>query len=394
MQDSIVMPSRIHDYDRMILLQEDLLEKSQISEEDKQLIQRFVLSKIAEGISEPRIAKYYSTLRLLAERFKPFEKTFVELTKEDLIAIAAKIERTKLKAWTKRDYKLFLKLLYKYLGRDVDFIKPKDPGNKLIPDDLITIADVKRMIDAAQTDRDKAFIACLYDGSFRISELGSAVIKDVNFDEYGARLMVNGKTGMRNTRLIFSVPYLSRWLEVHPLRKNREAPLWIMLDKHIQMTYNALHRQLRRIAERAGVQHKVNPHNFRHSRATHLAQHLSESLLCEYMGLTQGSKMVRTYVHLSGHDLDKSLLKLYGLEHNDKEQMKLDVVQCPFCRMMNTIDARICISCRKPLGAEHVIEKEKLAGSLFEDLLELSLSDPEVAEAVGKYFEKRKSKKT
>lgn len=391
---SAIMPSRIHDYERMVQLQEDRLRKSQIAQEDKELIRRFVTFKIAEGISGARIAKYYSTLRLLAERFKPPNKTFANLTKDDLIEIAAKIEQAKLKAWTKRDYKLFLKLLYKYLGQDTSFIKPRDPSNKLIPEDLLTVADVKRMIEAAQSDRDKAFIACLYDGSFRISELGSARIRDVSFDSYGARLTVDGKTGMRKTRLIFSMPYLSRWLEVHPLRDDRNAPLWVMLDKRTAMKYPALYRQLQRIAKRAEVQHKVNPHSFRHARATHLAQHLSESLLCEYMGLTQGSKMVRTYVHLSGHDLDKKLFQMYGLESVEKERdkLQLNVVQCPFCRAMNTPAARVCLNCRRPLGVEHVIEKENLAASIFEDLLELSLSDPEVAEITKKYLETRKGK--
>jgi len=390
---TVTMPSRIHDYDRMVLRQEDLLQRSVILDEDKALIKRFVTLKISEGISGARIAKYYSTLRLLAERFKPADKTFELCTKDDIIAIAAKIERTQTKAWTKRDYKLFLKMLYKYLGRETGFIKPRDPSNMLIPEDLVTMADVKRMIDAALNDRDKAFIACLYDGSFRISELGGARIRDVSFDQYGARLTVDGKTGMRKTRLIFSMPYLSRWLEVHPLREDREAPLWVMLSgRYVQMNYAALYRQLGRIAARAKVEHKVNPHNFRHSRATYLAQHLSESLLCEYMGLTQGSKMVRTYVHLSGRDLDKSLLKMYGLQHDSEgdEMVDLNIVQCPFCRTMNTPDARVCLNCRRPLGAEHVIERENLAQSLFEDLLELSVDDPEIAGIVKKYFDRRK----
>ena len=35
-------------------------------------------------------------------------------------------------------------------------------------------------------------------------------------------VIVNGKTGMRRVRLIFAMPYLSQWLESHPLREKKK----------------------------------------------------------------------------------------------------------------------------------------------------------------------------
>ena len=59
------------------------------------------------------------------------------------------------------------------------------------------------------SDSDKALIAMLYEGGFRISELGTMTLKDVSFDRYGVLAMVNGKTGMRRERLIWSMPYVA-----------------------------------------------------------------------------------------------------------------------------------------------------------------------------------------
>lgn len=46
----------------------------------------------------------------------------------------------------------------------------------------------------------------------------------------------------------------------------------------IPRTYaNRLKQRLRRIAKRAGIKKKVNPHSFRHARATFLANLLTEA---------------------------------------------------------------------------------------------------------------------
>ncbi len=154
------------------------------------------------------------------------------------------------------------------------------------------------------------------------------------------------------------------------------------------MQYTALRQQIRRIAERAGVSCKVNPHNFRHSRATYLASHLTESQLNEYLGLVQGSKMASVYVHLSGRDLDKDLLRLYGLEPEDKKETQLKSVQCPHCRALNTTSARVCVNCRMPLTVEEAMDKEERVMQFFSDMMELAAKSPEVAGVINKYVEK------
>lgn len=86
------------------------------------------------------------------------------------------------------------------------------------------------MIDAAENLRDRAIIAMLYEGGFRVGEIGSIIkVRDIDFDRYGAIAVVRGKTGMRRVRLIWAMlPYIAQWLEVHPRRKERNAPLWII----------------------------------------------------------------------------------------------------------------------------------------------------------------------
>jgi integrase/recombinase XerD len=346
-----------------------LMRKADIQEEDKLLITKFVNYKTAEvGISRNRANKCTRILRLIATRYLRGSR-YEDLTSDDVVRIVAEIERSEMKAWTKHDYKLVLRMFLEWLGKDVSWIKVRNPRNDLQAEDMLTEDEVRAMIDAAASLRDKALVATLYDGGFRIAELGELRIKDVKFDNYGSVLIVRGKTGMRRVRIISASPYLSQWMNTHPLRDNREAPLWVSLTNNDMMNYFAIRAQLQKIAKRAGIDKKVNPQNFRHSRATYLASHLTESQMEEYLGWVHGSASPRTYVHLSGRDVDEKILQLHGLK-KEAEGSEPMVKSCPFCRTLNAIDVSVCHNCQRPLEikAEDVISLEDEVKNLRDEI--------------------------
>jgi integrase len=78
--------------------------------------------------------------------------------------------------------------------------------------------------------RDKALISVLYESGCRIGEILSLKIRNVEFDNNGAVLIVNGKTGQRRVRLIHSVPRLMAWLEHHPKNNDPDTSLWVCLS--------------------------------------------------------------------------------------------------------------------------------------------------------------------
>ena len=378
----------IHDYKAKLAVAVKRLEKSPINELNKDDIQRFVAWKATERVGTARQVKYFTLLRILAEKHLKEDAVFSALTREDVVSIVSRIERSDLSDWSKHDYELFLKMFLTWLRKSdtVDWIKLPKP--RALPDDILTEQEITAMVDAASNLRDKAMIAMLYEGGFRIGELGGLRIRDVSFDRYGAIAMVTGKTGMRRVRLIWSMPYIAQWLEVHPLREDRDAPAWITLNARPEMLkYPAIRKQLQKIAKRAGVQKRVNPHNFRHSRSTHLASKLTEAQMEEYLGWVQGSKMPSIYVHMSGRDLDADLLKMYGLEPEKEDQREeLKTLQCPHCKTLNTVGARICVNCRKPLAVEEAMEREDKAMEMFKDFVDLTAENPEVMEKLKKQF--------
>jgi site-specific recombinase XerD len=332
-----------------------LLRNSSISEKNKELIEKFCEDCFSQGIKHGRMRKYIYILRKIAEWLgKDFDKAEVE----DIKRVVAIIEMKDFSEWTKHDYKVSLKKFYRWLRkeknpREIEWIKTNNPKNRRLPEELLTEEDVKRLIDAAPSLRDKALISFLYESGCRVGELASIKIKHLSIDKYGARVLLNGKTGPRRIRIIASVPYLIDWLNNHP-RKDPNSYLWV--SRKGRLRYEGIRTILVKTAERAGISKRVNPHMFRHSRATFLANHLTEAQLKEYFGWVQDSDMASVYVHLSGRDVDKAILKVYGIQgEEEKKDSKLKPRECMRCKEINPVTNMFCSRCSMPLDEKTLV---------------------------------------
>lgn len=180
--------------------------------------------------------------------------------------------------------------------------------------ELITEKEVGEAVKVSYKPRDKALVAVLYESGCRISEVGTLCLENVAFDSSGVVLTVNGKTGSRRIRLVKSAQFLAAWINTHPLNGDPRARLWISLGSRSQfkpMSYQSLVKIVKTAFAKAGIKKKCNPHLFRHSRASVMANHLTEFQMNHYFGWKQGS-MPATYVHLSGKELDSAILKMNG----------------------------------------------------------------------------------
>jgi site-specific recombinase XerD len=294
---------------------------------NKALIDKFIVYLKANDISDGRILKYQYTLQKIAKTLKkPYDKA----NKDDIIKFVAWVEEQPYSPWTKHDIKVCLKRFYKWINGDEDFpdnvkwLKSTvKKNNERLPEDLLTEEEVDALVNVSQKTRDKALVRCLYESGCRIHELLNLKIKEITFDEYSPIIIIHGKTGARRLRLIDKQGLLKSWLQSHPFRDNPDAYVWVsMADNKINkpLEYHAIVKILRELARKCGLKKKVNPHNFRHSRATHLAVKLTEAQMKQMFGWTQSSDMASIYVHLSGRDLDEPLLKMSGLLDDEIKQ--------------------------------------------------------------------------
>ncbi|MFE3845443.1 tyrosine-type recombinase/integrase [Thermoplasmatota archaeon] len=287
---------------------------------------------------------------------------------------------------------------YEY-PEEVKWITPGGKSRrKHLPKELFTVEEIKTLANNTENLRDRCLVMMLYETGCRIGELQDIRIKDIDFDKYGALVTVYGKTGARRIRIIASAPSISNWLQEHPDRINKNMHLFcgIWTNRGGRMQYRYINKLLRKVGKKAEIDKPMNPHHFRHSRATELAKKLTEAQLCQYMGWTIGSKEARTYVHLSGRDIDKAILSLHGFTHEETEEDKFKVIKCPRCGIKNDPGSKFCSSCSLGLDLKTLIDTEKDAKNIGFNMIDV-LKDPSfvirfgnlLAEEYSKYQEEK-----
>ncbi|MCD6494327.1 MAG: tyrosine-type recombinase/integrase [Archaeoglobaceae archaeon] len=372
----------IYNFSRQLEREFDLLKKSKIPERNKELICNFQRDLIVEGVKAARIVRYMKTLRIVSERWKP--KAFDEWTVDDLKDVLVAIESGDRKYTTEtiKEFRKGLRKFFKWLkGENWEGLKilKGDKKEYRLPD-VLTEDEVKAMIEAADNLRDKTIIAVIYEAGLRIGELANLQIKDIIWNEMGAKIKVHGKTGERQLLIIMAAPYLKKWLEVHPEADNPNAYVFVSVGTRNHgkpMTYHAFNKVISQAAKKAGIKKRVNPHILRHSRATFLANYLTEAQMNVFFGWTQGSDMPRIYVHLSGRDVDDAIAKVYGMEvEEEKKETKLKPKLCPRCNEINTPTSRFCQKCGLILDERERLQIQFEEGKIIPELMAKILENP------------------
>lgn len=398
----------IYKIERRVKAATKRLKESAISEANKRLIFRFKDFCETNGLGKFRIHRY---LIMLVEIAEMLNKDFEKATRQDIERLVQDFEKAefekpqfKIKKTyaesTKASFKIAIKRFYKWFkGKDetyppeVAWIKTTIRQNrKTLPEHLFTEEEIGKLINAAEHPRDKALISTLYESGCRVGELLSTKINDVIFDQYGCAITVKGKTGMRRIRLVNSAPLLATWIDNNPFRGQSDGYLWVVLsnrNKHSELVYTTVKMLLKRLLKKAGINKRCNPHIFRHSRATYMANFLTEAQMCEYFGWKQGSDMPGVYVHLSGRDVDNAVLGIYGLsiQKEKEESTKVQPKKCVRCCYMNSPTSKFCNRCGLPLDAVAALEVEGKRKDT-DELMSRLLQDEEVKRAITQVLQK------
>ncbi len=262
--------------------------------------------------------------------------------------------------------------------------------HETIPEELLTEEEIESIIRNAKTLRDKAFLSTLAESGCRVGEIGTLQIKHISFEEYGARITVKGKTGMRKILIINSTPYLQSWINEHPNNKDSESYLWVS-QKGDCLCYNRMTAILKYASKKAGIKKRVYPHILRHTRATRMASVMSEASMKIYFGWTQSSKMASVYIHMNGKDTDEAVLRANGIKIPQKQQQKSKLAPtiCQRCKISNEITNKFCKVCGLVLDKEEAdkILKEDGERQQADEIMNKLIKDPEILELIKEKLE-------
>lgn len=384
----------------------DIMESKKIHPKNKEGFESFYNYLQAKDLrpNSLKLNAYNLNKALTALGKIPYDKA----TQNDINRTVAKIynlmssvtkEPTPLSDKNKSEIITSLKQFYRYLLGKGEFypdvirqIKAKKVTRNIMPEDILKEDDIVKMLDVCQNLRDRALIAALYDTGARVGELLEVRLKDISLKTNPARITLasisGGKTGTRNIPIVWCVPYLQDYIKERE-RKGRKLTaddiIWrsegfyTKLNKPLDS--DAVRLMLARVAKRAKVAKAVNPHAFRHARASYYANHMTEQQMKLFFGWTANSNMASVYVHLSTADLDNEVLRASGVPEEEIKKIEsngetiLKPRACVNCKHMNTAEASFCSICGTSLTVVEVVKKQKLEERLdkVEQALKMSL---------------------
>ena len=214
------------------------------------------------------------------------EATLKTATKDDIRKMIVSMEQgTKHTYHAKREIKKSLKKFDKLLNGEYSdltkWICTTDRSKKLPK--VYTERELKAIFDNIP---DKDMFVCLitlYESSLRIGEHLTIERDNIEFEYIEGRFVV------------MFAEYLKK----------------IKAGRVFDMSYNQFRHRLAKIEQGIDVK-KLGAHRFRHTRATGLANHLTDAELCIVHGWKIGSRMVGTYVEMSGlrKQLDHKIMRI------------------------------------------------------------------------------------
>jgi len=377
------------------------LAEGKLTQVDAQLIKNFISEiKATNGIGASRANKIISHL----VRWRSFVGPYKDNTIYDLYTGIEAFKTVKqdngfnYEQNTIRDFITFLKRFYQWLIDNQHSSIDKEKIQKIRPpsrntmtktaEDILTEDEIRMMLDACQTSRDRALIAVMCEGALRAIEMGTLTWRQVKFTDWSVSLNVNEKTGKpRLVPLIMARQYLATWKADYPNAITDDGPVFLTHEKN-PMTYHTISTQFKKIAKRAGITKKITPHLFRHSRITHMIQQdFNESVIKKMCWGNLNTMMFSTYAHLTDQDIEREIATKAGIEtsHISKRTKALDSRQCMRCSQINPPTNDFCGVCGLSLTEEveadismltRLIENEDIFKRLVEQVKSEMLKDP------------------
>jgi site-specific recombinase XerD len=222
------------DYERQATRTLDhIISSPVVNQGNKDLVEAYHRQLLFSGASAAHRQKLLSRLKILVEYIG--ETPIRELDREDIEELVAWLYTRGTTEATASEYKQVIKQFWKWMhdGEEPPETKWIRRGprsqRRLLPRSLLTPFDVAAMIRSCTNERDRAFVAMLWETGARIGELIDLRVGDIEDGTLGQYVVVSGKTGARRLLLLEAGPYITEWITVHP-RPTSDAYLWCKID--------------------------------------------------------------------------------------------------------------------------------------------------------------------
>lgn len=370
--------------------------KGRLTTKEVALIKDFLYERRAKkNLSNGRVALYVNHLIRIRDFLPgPYDDmttgAFMQAISE--IKTGKRLDGERLSKSTIHDYILTLKVFSEWLTKkkivdvpleEIKEIKvPKAPLMTKTPDDMLTDEDIQKIIGVCANSKERALVACVFDGALRIEEAGYLRWRQIQKLKHGISISTDKKTGYpRYIPCPTAWTYLKTWKMDYPAVYGipPEGDNFVFLtQKGVPYQYTGFQYLMKKFSRKLRKQgdkvlaDKLHFHLLRHSKLTAYAkQNMNESILCK-IGWGKRSSMVERYINLSQVDVEQAVMGIAGIK--DMEMPKPIFVPgvCPHCLCKEVPPtAAYCPECGSELTEEALAETEKLVRSVRENPLSL-----------------------
>ncbi|MEN2999270.1 MAG: site-specific tyrosine recombinase/integron integrase [Acidilobaceae archaeon] len=243
------------------------------------------------GLSHKTVKAYWAAVKNFVS-FVGEDRPAGSITVEDYMRWLSHLRSGRRQQSTVHYYSVFTRRFLRWLG--VEGV-PAVPNSRKGYSGTLSWEEVERLLSSSRDLVDLLCVSMMAESGLRASELLSLRVGDVDLNSGLARVV--GKYGKQRVVMLgpASRAVLSEYLGL--IRKSAR-------DRLIDLSYQALYKRVKRLAERAGLDPgSVRPHILRHAFATEaLRRGMSLSALQRLLGHSD-LKVTQLYLHLTSEDV-------------------------------------------------------------------------------------------
>ena len=189
----------------------------------------------------------------------------------------------------------------KVLGYDKLYYKIERPKKKHALPNVLSVGEVKKIIDSTRNIKHKCIISLLYSAGLRRSELINLKLDSILTGQM--QIKITNSKGDKDRYVGLSAHLLKLLREYYKEFKPKE---WLIEGKNgEQYSATSVLNVVKQAAKKAGISRRVTPHMFRHSFATHhLESGTDLRYIQEFLGHSS-SKTTEIYTHVAKTDFSK-----------------------------------------------------------------------------------------
>lgn len=170
---------------------------------------------------------------------------------------------------------------------------PHPKRNKHIPE-ILTLEEIKKLIDVTQNIKHKIIIKLLYGCGFRVSELINLKREDFNFNE--KIIKINLAKG-RKDRFVKIPDSIKKELESYISLNNSE--FFFESARGGKLTTKTIQLIIKNAKKKTDIKKNIHPHTLRHSFATHLLEQGTDLRIIQKLLGHSDIKTTQIYLQVS-----------------------------------------------------------------------------------------------